>query len=295
MKLRKLWVLPFLAAAAATPTFLKNSNFLHETDGSVSEFLNTNGFSTMDSHSSRPVFENANYSTASTTGFIGHSSNSMDRPNQYFGDNSVNLHQAQHSFGLQSQNSTGFGHVPNPMFASLGPNHGSSIWPGPTMLPPPVYMPTSNLAEVIRFDVYPVWVRTRWDRVTHTPGDEQMDGLRVAWVSGSLPHDLAGTLTYYFDKHQQVQKVTFLGWTGDPSQLAQFVQSQYGLRQEPSKSAGLYIKKKFGNLHSIVRFEYAPVMSQTNLNQHFHVYMELNHPKSNLRLSDMGLAAASNN
>ncbi len=168
------------------------------------------------------------------------------------------------------------------------------IWNGPTDPPPRIYPPTTDLSETIRFDVYPNWVRSRWPRVANTPGELNLDGLRVPWVTGNSAHDLVGALTYYFDQHQQVQRISFQGWTGDPGRLINFLHQEYGFRHKDSQSAGLYLKQSFGQIRSLLRVDYAPLMDQKNSQRHFFVFLELNHPRTSLPLSTTANNAISN-
>jgi len=55
--------------------------------------------------------------------------------------------------------------------------------------------PVSDLNDVIRFDVSPGWVTSRWPRVTTTLAESGMEGLRVPLVTGTKVDDLAGGLT----------------------------------------------------------------------------------------------------
>ena len=59
------------------------------------------------------------------------------------------------------------------------------------------FMPVTTLDEIFRFDLNPAWVKQRWDRVSNSPGDSGLSGLRVALVTGVNTHDLFGSLTYY--------------------------------------------------------------------------------------------------
>src|SRR5262245_61109 len=53
-------------------------------------------------------------------------------------------------------------------------------------LPTPV-----PLEEALRFDLSPEWITAHWPHVTAVAGDIQHLGLRVAYVSGTHPSDLA--------------------------------------------------------------------------------------------------------
>ena len=166
------------------------------------------------------------------------------------------------------------------------------IWRGPTAPPPRVYQPVSNLGEVIRFDVFPNWVKARWPRVSTPPGELNLEGLRVPLVTGSSSHDLAGALTYYFDQRHQVQRICFQGWTSDARYLVQFLTEEYGFKTQPTRLAGLYVKKTFfGGNHSVLRLEHLPIVNQSQPQRQLFVFLELNHPRGNLPLSSLAQQA----
>ena len=68
--------------------------------------------------------------------------------------------------------------------------------------------PMPSLAEVLRFDVTVAWVMQRWPRVSTGLPYLQLQGYRVPLVTGTTVADLAGSLTYYFNAQQQVQRIT---------------------------------------------------------------------------------------
>jgi hypothetical protein len=88
--------------------------------------------------------------------------------------------------------------------------------------------PRSPSAEqALRFDVTKEWVYRSWDRKSAGPTDVGLYAVRVPLVSGTQSASLAGSLTYYFNVHDQVEHITFRGRTGDPSRLIQFLVKTY--------------------------------------------------------------------
>jgi len=69
--------------------------------------------------------------------------------------------------------------------------------------------------EVFNFDITPEWVASRWQEVSLGMADVSLTGHRVMLVTGNGPQDLAGSLTYYFDVDQRLQRIRFEGVTGD--------------------------------------------------------------------------------
>ena len=118
------------------------------------------------------------------------------------------------------------------------PEHGKNEQPAQG--PPPVsdHVPIFDLAEVLRFDISPNWVIARWPRVSASLAQLQLQGYRVPLVTGTAEHDLAGSLTYYFDPRQRLQRITFQGVTGDPRKLLELLTTRHGfarrLTNDPS-------------------------------------------------------------
>jgi len=154
--------------------------------------------------------------------------------------------------------------------------------------PPPAQLtgePTQNLLEVLRFDVTPQWVMSRWSRVSTTLAETELEGFRVPLTTGYEVDDLAGSLTYYFDKHERLQRITFDGTTGDARALAALLTQHYGFRKEPTLGAGLYLVKWNGTPTSVMRIRYAPVVRASTPNSRLHVKLEINRPRMKYGLS----------
>lgn len=119
-----------------------------------------------------------------------------------------------------------------------------------------------DLAEVLQFQATPTWVMARWPRVTAGLAELDLQGYRVPLVSGTSQDDLAGSLTYYFDKNQQVARIIFHGTTGDPRKLVGLVGSKYQLLPQKTDDPGLmlYQAKWNGKPHSELRIRTARVL-----------------------------------
>ncbi len=153
-------------------------------------------------------------------------------------------------------------------------------------LPPLAGPMVDQLGAVLRFDVSPAWVTSHWARVTTTLADTQLDGLRVPLVSGVSDTDLTGSLTYYFDKQQQVQRVTFHGTTGNPARLVQLLTEAYEFKREPSLGGEVYTRKWNGKPTSICRIRTAPVLRADMPNSKLEVLLEINRPGMTYGLSE---------
>jgi uncharacterized protein DUF6690 len=98
-----------------------------------------------------------------------------------------------------------------------------------------------NLGDVLQFEGTPAWVMARWPRVTAGLAELDLQGYRVPLVTGTAQDDLAGSLTYYFDKNQRIEFINFHGTTGDPRKLIALVTSRYSFLRQPTQDPGLYL------------------------------------------------------
>lgn len=153
-------------------------------------------------------------------------------------------------------------------------------------LPPLTGATVDQLGEVLRFDVTPAWVTARWARVTTTLADTHLDGLRVPLVSGTRDTDLTGSLTYYFDKQQQMQRLTFHGTTGNSARLVELLTTVYEFKQEPSLGGEAYTRRWNGKPTSVCRIRTAPVIRADMPNTKLEVLLEINRPGMTYGLSD---------
>lgn len=133
-----------------------------------------------------------------------------------------------------------------------------------------------TLQEVLRFDIAPGWVLERFPRVSTVLADTQLDGLRVPLVTGTAPSDIAGTLTYSFDRYKRLQRVVVQGTTGDATRFMSELQQQYQMQQVPSLGGVLYLLSWNGKATSIVHIEPAAVIYADSPYARFNVLIELN-------------------
>jgi uncharacterized protein DUF6690 len=121
-------------------------------------------------------------------------------------------------------------------------------------------MPSAAIEEIFRFDIQPQWVTSRWPRVSTVAGDGKQLGMRVAVVTGTRPDDIAGSLTYYFDDHHQLQRITFSGLSGDSRRLLAAVVTPNGLKSQPTTDAAYYIAGNPKKPSSQVTVRHLPVV-----------------------------------
>jgi hypothetical protein len=145
-----------------------------------------------------------------------------------------------------------------------------------------------DLGEILRFDLDPRWIMQRWPRVSSVAGFSsagRYDGLRVPLVTGTNAYDLAGSLTYYFDKNQQMQRLTFHGYTGDERNLVSMITHHYRLQPEPAAGAGVFVARWNAKPTSALWIRRLPVVSAGNQHQKFEIILELNRPNNYASLS----------
>ena len=165
------------------------------------------------------------------------------------------------------------GHIPSEYGYGLRAAYPESAFPQGIAGPP-----SQDLGEVIRFDIPPSWVTSRWPRVTTTLAETGLEGLRVPLVTGTRVDDLAGSLTYYFDPQHRVQRLTFEGFTGDQRRLVALVTQYYGLQPEPTLHAGMYVARWNAQPTSVLRITRSPVMTAASPHSQLKVLLELNRP-----------------
>ena len=144
----------------------------------------------------------------------------------------------------------------------------------------------SDLREVLRFDITPDWVINRFSRVSTILADLNLEGLRVPIVTGTRADDMAGTLTYYFDRRGALQRLTIHGFTGHPAKLVGTMTQFYGLQGEPALEAGVYTRRWNGLPVHFLRMTHAPVVYSDAIHQKYTVFLELNQPNLAYGISD---------
>ena len=149
----------------------------------------------------------------------------------------------------------------------------------------PIETRSTILEQVVRFDVDDRWVTQRWPRVSTILAEPNRQGLRVPLVTGTEFTDLAGSLSYYFDKHRRVRRISFEGHTGDASRLVEFATKQFGVREEPTLKAGLYLARWNAYPTSAIYIRHAPVVREAAPRRRMEVRFEINRPDAGYSLS----------
>lgn len=142
--------------------------------------------------------------------------------------------------------------------------------------------PVADLSEVFRLDATTAWVLSRWPRVTTRLAPLDLQGYRVPLVTGTKDSDLAGSLTYYFNRDQRVQRITFIGTTGDSRPLVALMATKFGFTRQLVRDAGLYLYqvKEGKQAVSELRIKPAATVSAADPNGRFQVALVIERPKT---------------
>ena len=96
-----------------------------------------------------------------------------------------------------------------------------------------------DASSVFDFQITPEWIVAHWPAVSTGLAQLQLEGYRVPLVTGTAQHDLAGSLTYYFNAEQKLQQITFIGTTGDPRPLIGLLIGRFHLTRRLVNDPGL--------------------------------------------------------
>lgn len=134
-----------------------------------------------------------------------------------------------------------------------------------------------DLAEIINLDVSKHWVFGHWPRVSTSLSSLDLEGLRVPLVTGGGAQDLAGSLTYYFNRQQRVERIVFRGTTGDAGPLVALLQMRFGFQRQLTDNPQLYLyrPRKRGRVQSELRIEPRGVVRRDAPQERFDVWLTL--------------------
>jgi len=141
-------------------------------------------------------------------------------------------------------------------------------------------MPSTSLHEIFRFDVTKEWVYHRWARKSTALAELGLYGIRVPLVTGTKLHDLAGSLTYFFGGDGGLQRISFVGRTGDSTQLAMLMMQRYGLVRQATPVVGeqVFQVRRENQVFSEMRTRPAPVLWASTPHDSFSVELDLQRP-----------------
>jgi hypothetical protein len=107
-----------------------------------------------------------------------------------------------------------------------------------------------------------------------------MQGFRIALVTGPTERDVAGSLTYYFNAKEEVQRITFVGTTGDPTALVNLVTKRFRFAAVPSRRPNEYCYqiRWHNEPRSEMRLRIPDVVRADSPYKRFEVDLEINLP-----------------
>jgi hypothetical protein len=148
----------------------------------------------------------------------------------------------------------------------------------PGLNSPPIFA----LDDVFRFDLAPTNVLQRWPRVSTELPTLHLQGYRVPLVSGTDPTSLAGSLTYYFNPAQQVERITFRGTTGDPHALILLLTNRYRYARRPNNDPSRLVYESVNSDRQLVGqvlIRSVPVVQQNKPFQKYEIDLSMGHPQ----------------
>ena len=137
-----------------------------------------------------------------------------------------------------------------------------------------------QLPQALRFDITVGWILGHWSRVSTALAELDLQGYRVAPITGTAEGDLAGSLTYYFDQQQLLERISFSGSTGDPRPLTRLLAAQFQFANETTDDPSQYVyrvrrKKK---IEGELRLKPAPVVRSQDARARFLVNFTIERP-----------------
>jgi hypothetical protein len=148
---------------------------------------------------------------------------------------------------------------------------------------PPDGVPLQGMAEVFRFDVTTGWILHRWPRVSTGLAELPLQGYRVPLVTGTAQGDLAGSLTYYFNPQQQIERITFQGVTGDARELVTLLTDRYDFTRRLTNDPGLFVyevPRPGKEPVSVLKIRSVPVVTATEPHGRFKVDLVIQRPQA---------------
>ncbi|MCG8587007.1 MAG: hypothetical protein MI757_20060 [Pirellulales bacterium] len=146
----------------------------------------------------------------------------------------------------------------------------------------PTRQASQPLKQFFDFGITKGWVRGRWKRVSTQLSSLELQGYRVPLVTGTAVDDLAGSLTYYFDSQQRLQRISFQGTTGDFNRLTNLLASQFDMIHKPTNDTGLVLvesRRRWGTKQvSQLRIRDASVASADDTHRRFQLALVLERP-----------------
>ena len=108
--------------------------------------------------------------------------------------------------------------------------------PGELMRPKPI-----PLANLLRFDYVPNDIVHRWPYVTAVNPELHVQAYRAPFFTGTMPEDLEGVVTYYFDSRNNTTQIMIRAKTGDFRPLVAWLKTYFGFEYRETQSPVVYV------------------------------------------------------
>jgi hypothetical protein len=141
------------------------------------------------------------------------------------------------------------------------------------------------LEQLLSFDATPAWISGNWARVTTRLAEIDLQGWRVPLATGTSPKDLVGSVTYYFDSLEQLQRISLYGYTGDAEKILTMATQRYQMQTYPSVNGDLYLGFVEGQPLGMLHVRPAPVVRSAAPGSRYQILMEINRTGSPYGLS----------
>ncbi len=137
------------------------------------------------------------------------------------------------------------------------------------------------MEEIFRFDLTADQVLHTWPVVTTTTNQPDLRGYRVPLVTGGRADSLAGSLTYFFNNDQQLQRIVFHGTSGDPKPVVQLATQKFAFRIDSAADAAVqrYVVRWSGRVVSELRVQPAHVVDASQPLRRFAVNLLIERPQ----------------
>ncbi len=133
-----------------------------------------------------------------------------------------------------------------------------------------------GIEQILNFETTPQDITNRWARISFHVNYNGFHSYRVPVVTGEERDDLAGSLTYLFNEHEQLQRIEFLGYTQDASTLINVMTKKFRMTQRPSVLEALYVKSLNKLPVSALRITRPAVVNTSTVPSLLEIRFELN-------------------
>lgn len=119
--------------------------------------------------------------------------------------------------------------------------------------------PVMKANEAFNLDMSINQIIQRWPRVSTGMAELELFGYRVPLVTGIEEHDVAGSLTYYFDGQNVCQRLAFEGTTGDADKLIMLMAKEFEMTRQAADGPAVFVYRSAWNGQATSELRVRPV------------------------------------